>query len=81
MPCQWREPAAQRRYRRMRTDDARYDGPSCGVQFGKSGRALPKTCSGAILSFTMAKIADGETFQMPETIDDPVIFDEIKTAL
>jgi propionyl-CoA synthetase len=29
----------------------------------------------------MVKIADGETFKMPATIDDPVILDEIATAL
>jgi propionyl-CoA synthetase len=29
----------------------------------------------------MAKIADGENWNMPATIDDPAILDEIKTAL
>ena len=29
----------------------------------------------------MKKIADGETWSMPATIDDPVILDEIGTAL
>jgi len=42
---------------------------------------LPKTRSGKILRATMAKIADGEPFKMPATIDDPVILDEIKIAL
>ena len=42
---------------------------------------LPKTRSGKILRATMAKIADGESFKMPATIDDPVILDEIKIAL
>ena len=41
---------------------------------------LPKTRSGKILRGTMAKIADGESWNMPATVDDPVIFDEITTA-
>ncbi|MEO0998986.1 MAG: propionyl-CoA synthetase [Pseudomonadota bacterium] len=42
---------------------------------------LPKTRSGKILRGVMTKIADGETWKMPATIDDPVILDEIGTAL
>ncbi len=42
---------------------------------------LPKTRSGKILRGTMVKIADGESFKMPATIDDPAILDEIKAAL
>lgn len=42
---------------------------------------LPKTRSGKILRATMAKIADGEAFKMPATIDDPAILDEIAVAL
>jgi len=42
---------------------------------------LPKTRSGKILRATMVKIADGETFKMPATIDDPAILDEIQNAL
>ncbi len=42
---------------------------------------LPKTRSGKILRATMVKIADGEDFKMPATIDDPAILDEIKQAL
>ena len=42
---------------------------------------LPKTRSGKILRGTVVKIADGEEFKMPATIDDPVILDEIKAAL
>lgn len=42
---------------------------------------LPKTRSGKILRATMVKIADGEEFKMPATIDDPTILDEIKLAL
>ncbi|WP_347266978.1 propionyl-CoA synthetase [Paracoccus sp. (in: a-proteobacteria)] len=42
---------------------------------------LPKTRSGKILRATMAKIADGEPFKAPATIDDPAILDEIRLAL
>jgi len=42
---------------------------------------LPKTRSGKILRGTMKKIADGDTWTMPATIDDPVILDEIAKAL
>ncbi|ARE39921.1 Acetyl-coenzyme A synthetase [Rhodovulum sp. P5] len=42
---------------------------------------LPKTRSGKILRGTMVKIADGEEFKMPATIDDPAILDEIAGAL
>ena len=42
---------------------------------------LPKTRSGKILRATMAKIADGEEYRMPATIDDPTILDEIRKAL
>ncbi|QJD17874.1 propionyl-CoA synthetase [Paracoccus sanguinis] len=42
---------------------------------------LPKTRSGKILRATMVKIADGETFKMPATIEDPAVLDEIRSAL
>ncbi|MDQ7777480.1 MAG: propionyl-CoA synthetase [Paracoccus aminovorans] len=42
---------------------------------------LPKTRSGKILRATMAKIADGQPFKAPATIDDPAILDEIREAL
>ena len=42
---------------------------------------LPKTRSGKILRGTMQKIADSESWQMPATIDDPVILDEITDSL
>ena len=42
---------------------------------------LPKTRSGKILRGTMQKIADGETYSTPATIDDPQILSEISTAL
>lgn len=42
---------------------------------------LPKTRSGKILRGTMVKIADGQSYKMPATIDDPAILDEISVAL
>ena len=42
---------------------------------------LPKTRSGKILRGTMRRIADGEAWSTPPTIDDPVILDEIQVAL
>ncbi|MCO4824522.1 MAG: propionyl-CoA synthetase, partial [Amylibacter sp.] len=42
---------------------------------------LPKTRSGKILRATMGKIADGEAYKLPATIDDPAILDEIAVAL
>ncbi len=42
---------------------------------------LPKTRSGKILRGTMKKIADGQPWTMPATIDDPAILDEIAAAL
>ena len=42
---------------------------------------LPKTRSGKILRGTIRKIADGENWSMPATIDDPAILDEISQAL
>ena len=42
---------------------------------------LPKTRSGKILRGTMKKIADGDEYKVPATIDDPVILSEITDAL
>ena len=42
---------------------------------------LPKTRSGKILRGTMRKIADGESYTMPSTIDDPAILGEIEDTL
>ncbi len=42
---------------------------------------LPKTRSGKILRGTMKKIADGDAWDMPATIDDPAVLDEIGGAL
>jgi propionyl-CoA synthetase len=42
---------------------------------------LPKTRSGKILRGTIRKIADGDKYSVPSTIDDPAALDEIKTSL
>ncbi|MDP5027206.1 MAG: acetate--CoA ligase [Flavobacterium sp.] len=42
---------------------------------------LPKTRSGKILRKMMRSIADGESFQVPSTIDDEAIIDEIRDVL
>jgi propionyl-CoA synthetase len=42
---------------------------------------LPKTRSGKILRGTMRRIADGEEYTTPPTIDDPAALDEVEVAL
>jgi propionyl-CoA synthetase len=44
-------------------------------------KRLPKTRSGKVLRGTMRKIADGESYKIPPTIDDPVILEEIQSDL
>ena len=42
---------------------------------------LPKTRSGKILRGTMRKIAEGQEYAMPATIEDPAVLDEIAEDL
>lgn len=42
---------------------------------------LPKTRSGKILRKLLRSIADGENFQIPSTIDDEAIIDEVREVL
>ncbi|MEM9779224.1 MAG: AMP-binding protein, partial [Pseudomonadota bacterium] len=56
-------------------------GPVAAFKLAVVVERLPKTRSGKILRATMAKIADGQAFKMPATIDDPVILEEIRTSL
>jgi propionyl-CoA synthetase len=42
---------------------------------------LPKTRSGKVLRGTMRKIADGEPYTVPSTIDEPSVLGEIQQAL
>jgi len=56
-------------------------GPVASFKLAITVARLPKTRSGKILRGTIKKIADGDPWAMPATIDDPVILDEIGTAL
>jgi propionyl-CoA synthetase len=56
-------------------------GPVASFKLAVVVKRLPKTRSGKILRGTMKKIADGEDFRMPATIDDPAILPEIAAAL
>ncbi|HEY0441657.1 MAG TPA: AMP-binding protein, partial [Xanthobacteraceae bacterium] len=56
-------------------------GPVAAFKLAVTVARLPKTRSGKILRGTMKKIADGEPWSMPATIDDPAILDEIGAAL
>ena len=56
-------------------------GPVAAFKLAITVARLPKTRSGKILRGTMKKIADGEKWTMPATIDDPAILDEIGSVL
>ena len=56
-------------------------GPVAAFKTAVVVERLPKTRSGKILRGTMRRIADGEEFTVPATIDDPAILDEIGAAL
>jgi propionyl-CoA synthetase len=56
-------------------------GPVAAFKLAITVPRLPKTRSGKILRGTMKKIADGEPWTMPATIEDPKALDEIGGAL
>jgi propionyl-CoA synthetase len=56
-------------------------GPVAAFKIAITVGRLPKTRSGKILRGTMKKIADGDAWTMPATIDDPAILEEIGVAL
>ncbi|MEQ9598125.1 propionate-CoA ligase PrpE [Marinovum algicola] len=56
-------------------------GPVAAFKLAVVVDRLPKTRSGKILRAIMVKIADGQEYKMPATIDDPAILDEIRSAL
>ncbi|MGI9301259.1 MAG: propionyl-CoA synthetase [Gammaproteobacteria bacterium] len=56
-------------------------GPVATFKLAIVVKRLPKTRSGKILRGTMKKIADGQEYKMPATIDDPAILDEITDSL
>jgi propionyl-CoA synthetase len=56
-------------------------GPVAAFKQALVVKRLPKTRSGKILRSTLRRIADGEPWKMPATIDDPAALDEITVNL
>ena len=56
-------------------------GPVAAFKLAITVARLPKTRSGKILRGTIKKIADGDEWTMPATIEDPKVLDEIEGAL
>jgi len=56
-------------------------GPVAAFKLAITVGRLPKTRSGKILRGTIKKIADGDEWAMPATIEDPKVLDEIGDAL
>src|SRR5260221_5619440 len=56
-------------------------GPVAAFKLAITVARLPKTRSGKILRGTIKKIADGDPWTMPATIEDPKVLDEIGEAL
>jgi propionyl-CoA synthetase len=56
-------------------------GPVAAFKKATVVKRLPKTRSGKILRGTIQNIADNKAYTVPPTIDDPVILEEIETAL
>jgi len=56
-------------------------GPVAAFKRAVTVPRLPKTRSGKILRGTMKKIADGDPWSMPATIEDPKALDDISAAL
>ena len=56
-------------------------GPVAAFKTATVVKRLPKTRSGKILRGTMQKIADGDPYKVPATIDDSTILSEIEGAL
>ncbi len=56
-------------------------GPVASLRTALVVAGLPKTRSGKILRGTMRKIADGQDYPMPATIDDPAVLGAIRDAL
>ncbi|BAT60014.1 acetyl-coenzyme A synthetase [Variibacter gotjawalensis] len=56
-------------------------GPIAAFKLALTVPRLPKTRSGKILRGTMKKIADGESWTMPATIEEPKVLEEIGEVL
>ncbi|MCX8134806.1 MAG: propionyl-CoA synthetase [Roseococcus sp.] len=56
-------------------------GPVAAFKEARVVPRLPKTRSGKILRATLRRIADGQPYSVPPTIDDPAILEEIAALL
>ena len=56
-------------------------GPVASFKLAKVVKRLPKTRSGKIVRRTIKKIADGVEYDIPATIEDPEVLEEIKAVL
>ncbi len=56
-------------------------GPVAAFKLAITVARLPKTRSGKILRGTIRKIADGDPWTVPATIEDPKVLDEISASL
>jgi propionyl-CoA synthetase len=56
-------------------------GPVAAFKTAAVVRRLPKTRSGKILRGTMRRIADGEDYTTPATIEDPAVLAEMTEAM
>jgi len=56
-------------------------GPVASFKQSVIAQRLPKTRSGKILRSTMRAIADGKTYSLPSTIEDPAVLDELKILM
>ncbi|WP_286177644.1 propionyl-CoA synthetase [Stieleria mannarensis] len=56
-------------------------GPVAALKHVIVAERLPKTRSGKILRRTMRQMSEGQPWQPPSTIEDPVVLDELSTLL
>jgi propionyl-CoA synthetase len=56
-------------------------GPVASFRRASIVRALPKTRSGKVLRGTIRRMADGEAWHMPATIEDPSVLDDFAALL
>jgi propionyl-CoA synthetase len=56
-------------------------GPVAAFKEVRIVAALPKTRSGKILRGTIRKMADGEEWRMPATIEDAAVLDDLRGVL
>ena len=56
-------------------------GPVASFKQAVIAKRLPKTRSGKILRATMRCMADGKSFNLPSTIEDPLVLEELKKLM